>query len=55
MLIAAKFKSNIQKLKDLLSVEFDIKDLGAAQNNLGIEIYRNKNHNKLFLSQKSYI
>ena len=47
MLIAAKSKSNIQKLKDLLSVEFDMKDLDVAQKILGMEIYRDKDKNKL--------
>ena len=32
ILIAAKSKSGIQKLKDLLSAEFDMKNLGAAIN-----------------------
>ena len=55
MLIAAKSKSDIQKLKDLLSAEFDMKDLGAAKKILGMEIYKEREKKKLFLSQKSYI
>lgn len=55
MLIAAKGKSDVQKLKALLSAEFDMKDLGAAQKILGMEIYRERSQNKLFLSQKGYI
>lgn len=54
-LIAAKGKSDVQKLKALLSAEFDMKDLGAAQKILGMEIYRERSQNKLFLSQKGYI
>ncbi|KAJ4713215.1 Retrovirus-related Pol polyprotein from transposon TNT 1-94 [Melia azedarach] len=55
MLIAAENKSDVQKLKDLLSVEFEMKDLGAARKILGMEIYRDISKKKLFLSQKRYI
>ncbi|KAL9293532.1 putative RNA-directed DNA polymerase [Arabidopsis thaliana] len=62
MLIAAKLMCDIQRLKDLLSAEFEIKDLGAAKKILGaakkilgMEILRDRNQNKLFLSQKGYI
>ncbi|KAL9858560.1 putative RNA-directed DNA polymerase [Arabidopsis thaliana] len=55
MLIAAKQMCDIQRLKDLLSAEFEMKDLGAAKKILGMEILRDKNQNKLFLSQKGYI
>ncbi|CAM8885712.1 unnamed protein product [Rhodiola kirilowii] len=55
MLVAAKSKSDIQKLKGLLSAEFEMKDLGAAQKILGVEIYKERSQKKLFLSQKSYI
>jgi len=50
MFIVAKSKSDILKLKNLLSAEFDMKDLGAAQKIMGMEIYRDKDKNKLFLS-----
>ena len=55
MLIASKDKSDIQKLKGLLSAEFEMKDLGAAKKILGMEIYRDRSQNKLFVSQKGYI
>uniref|UniRef100_A0A3Q7HPX3 Reverse transcriptase Ty1/copia-type domain-containing protein n=1 Tax=Solanum lycopersicum TaxID=4081 RepID=A0A3Q7HPX3_SOLLC len=55
MLIAAKKKYDIQKLKGLLSAEFEMKDLGAARKILGIEIIRDRERRKLFLSQRSYI
>uniref|UniRef100_A0A3Q7G312 Reverse transcriptase Ty1/copia-type domain-containing protein n=1 Tax=Solanum lycopersicum TaxID=4081 RepID=A0A3Q7G312_SOLLC len=55
MLIAAKKKYDIQKLKGLLSAEFEMKDLGAAQKILGMEIIRERERRKLFLSQRSYI
>ncbi|KAJ4705025.1 Retrovirus-related Pol polyprotein from transposon TNT 1-94 [Melia azedarach] len=55
MLIAAENKSDVQKLKDLLNVEFEMKDLGAARKILGMEIYRDRSKKKLFLSHKGYI
>ncbi|CAL1380604.1 unnamed protein product [Linum trigynum] len=55
MLIAARLKSDIQKLKGLLSAEFEIKDLGDAQKILGMEIYKDMLKKKILLSQKSYI
>ena len=42
MLIAAKKKYDIQKLKGLLSAEFEMKDLGAARKILGMEIIRDR-------------
>jgi len=55
MLIAAEHKFDVQKLKGLLSAEFEIKDLGPAKKILGLEIYRDRSQNKLFLSHKGYI
>lgn len=55
MLIAAKSMSEVNKLKNLLRREFDIKDLDAAKRNLGMEIRRNKYFKKLRLSQWSYV
>ena len=54
MLITAENKSDIQRLKCLLSAEFEMKDLGAAKKILGMEIYRDRNQKKLFVSQKGY-
>jgi len=55
MLIAAKNKSDIKRLKASLSAEFEMKDLGAASKILGVEIYRDRPNGKLFLSQEGYI
>ncbi|KAL9258959.1 Retrovirus-related Pol polyprotein from transposon TNT 1-94-like protein [Drosera capensis] len=55
MLIATRDIVEIKKLKVLLNTEFDMKDLGAAQKILGMEIIRDRVQRKLFLSQKSYI
>lgn len=42
-------------LKDALSVEFEIKNLGVAKKILGMDIVRNKSKNKMFLSHKAYL
>ena len=55
MLIAAKSMSEINKLKTLLSREFDIKDLGAAKKILGMEICRDRALGRLWLSSSSYV
>lgn len=55
MLIAAKSKNEINKLKKLLSSGFDMKDLGSAKKILGMEISRDRNSGLLFLSQQNYI
>ncbi|GJW81397.1 reverse transcriptase domain-containing protein [Tanacetum coccineum] len=51
----AKDMEEVKKLKILLSIESDLKDLGAARKFLGMEIIRDIKHGKLFMSQKSYI
>ncbi|KAG8499930.1 hypothetical protein CXB51_006489 [Gossypium anomalum] len=55
MLIAAKDKVEIRKVKAQLSEEFEIKDLGPAKKILGMEILRDRKASKLYLSQKGYI
>ena len=55
MLVTAKSNQEIVKLKSLLSSEFDMKDLGAAKKNLGIEIHQDRGAGKLCLSQKGYL
>ncbi|KAL4292152.1 hypothetical protein GQ457_14G024210 [Hibiscus cannabinus] len=55
MLIAAKNMHDVVGLKDLLSQEFDMKDLGAAKKILGMEIHRDRSSRKLWLSQQSYV
>lgn len=52
MLIAAKNTCDILKLKELLSSEFEMKDLGAAKKILRMEIFRDREKKKLLLSQK---
>ncbi|KAG8473481.1 hypothetical protein CXB51_035654 [Gossypium anomalum] len=55
MLIAAKDKGDIRKVKAQLSEEFEMKDLGPAKKILGMEILRDRKASKLYLSQKGYI
>jgi hypothetical protein len=55
MLIAAKDKKEIEKLKAQLNNEFEMKDLGAAKKILGMEIIRDRHVGKLYLSQQGYI
>ncbi|KAG8477010.1 hypothetical protein CXB51_030151 [Gossypium anomalum] len=55
MLIAAKDKGEIRKVKAQLSEEFDMKDFGPAKKILGMEILRDRKVSKLYLSQKGYI
>ncbi|TXG72834.1 hypothetical protein EZV62_001413 [Acer yangbiense] len=55
MLIACQDMSRIQKLKMQLSKEFDMKDLGAAQKILGMQIRRDRVAGKIWLSQAKYI
>ena len=47
MLIASKDKFLINNLKQQLSNEFEMNDLGVAEKVLGMEINRNHKDNKL--------
>ena len=55
MLIVAKSISEVNKLKILLSREFNMKDLGDTKNILGMEICIDKTTRQLRLSQCSYV
>ena len=55
MLIAGSDIQEINKLKKQLSREFEMKDLGAAKQILGMSIARNKETGTLKLSQAKYI
>jgi len=50
MLIASKSISEINKLKTLLNNEFEMKNFGAAKKILGMEIRKDRNAGKLYLS-----
>eukprot|EP00253_Pinus_taeda_P019340 PITA_19340 len=55
MLLASKSLIEINKLKAQMARTFDMKDLGAARQILGMEIFRDMSNVKLWLSQQNYI
>lgn len=50
MLIACKYKDEINKLTRALQSEFEMKHLGATKRILGIDIYRDRKRGSLTLS-----
>lgn len=55
ILIACTRVDEIQKLKLLLSGEFEMKDLGNAKKILGMEITRDRALRRIYLKQKGYL
>ena len=55
MLLASESLNDINKVKELLKAEFDMKDLGGARKILGMEVSRFRDKRVLVLSQKSYL
>ena len=55
ILMASSSKDDIMKLKEKLNGEFEMKDLGLAKRVICIDIFRNRDKGKLFLSQLSYL
>ncbi|CAL5395053.1 unnamed protein product [Camellia sinensis] len=55
MLIVGQDATVIRSLKNELSQSFDMKDLGPAQQMLGIQIVRDRKAKKLWLSQEKYV
>lgn len=55
MLIAGPNKDRIQELKAQLAREFEMKDLGPANKILGMQIHRDRNNRKIWLSQENYL
>lgn len=55
MTIAAKSKSDIQKVKDELKRHFKLRDLGPTSFLLGVEITRDRTARTLCLNQRQYI
>uniref|UniRef100_A0A2N9GLP2 Gag-Pol polyprotein n=1 Tax=Fagus sylvatica TaxID=28930 RepID=A0A2N9GLP2_FAGSY len=55
MLVAGPNKDRITDLKAQLAREFEMKDLGPANKILGMQIYRDRNNRKIWLSQKNYL
>ncbi|KAG8490001.1 hypothetical protein CXB51_016020 [Gossypium anomalum] len=55
MLITSKNKVEIERLKTQLNLEFEMKDLGEAKKILSMEIWRDRAHDRVGLSQKQYL
>ena len=54
-LLVGNDKEIIQDLKTHFSSKFDMKDLGAANHILGMEIKRDQTKRKLWLNQRKYV
>ncbi|KAL2633207.1 hypothetical protein R1flu_004686 [Riccia fluitans] len=54
MLIVAKDKSEVEKVKAQLCAEFSMNHLGPARKILGMEIHRDVKGNRLWLTQRNY-
>ncbi|KAH9726513.1 Integrase catalytic domain-containing protein [Citrus sinensis] len=55
MLVAGPNKNRVQELKARLAREFEMKDLGPANKILGMQIHRDRNNMKIWVSQKNYL
>jgi len=55
MLVSRKSMVEINRLKAQLARDFDMKDLGATKQILGMEIQRDKKNGMLWLSQQKYV
>eukprot|EP00253_Pinus_taeda_P016646 PITA_16646 len=55
MLLASKSIEEMNRLKAQMARTFDMKDLGATRQMLGMEISRDRSNGKLWLSQQKYI
>ena len=55
ILLASSDINLLQETKKFLSSKFDMKDLGEASFDLGIEIYRDRRKGVLGLSQSAYL
>ena len=55
ILVACNSLFEVENLKDLLSSEFDIKDLGEAKKILRMDILRDRAKGALYHSQRKYI
>jgi hypothetical protein len=55
MLLIGNNKEIIQDVKTQLSSKFDMKDLGATNFILGMEIKRDRENKKLWLNQRKYV
>jgi viroplasmin and RNaseH domain-containing protein len=54
-LIISSKKDRVQELKAQLAREFDMKNLGQTNKILGMQIHRDRNKRKIWLSKKNYL
>ncbi|GKV24632.1 hypothetical protein SLEP1_g34217 [Rubroshorea leprosula] len=55
MIIAGNSPTYVSTLKAQLAGEFDMKDLGAVNQILGMKVFRDREDRKIWLNQKNYI
>ena len=55
ILFTANDKGMLRDVKEFLSKNFEMKDMDEASYVIGIEIFRDRSHGVLGLSQKAYI
>lgn len=55
MLLISKSKNKVERLKKVLNIEFEMKDLGPVGKILGMKIKRNRADSGVFLSQEGYL
>ena len=55
MIILAKEMSDVQEIKDHLSREYNMKDLGEVRNVLGLRVQRDRSKRTLWIDQTHYI
>ena len=55
MLVVGQDKESINELKAQLAREFEMKDLEAAGQILGMKILRDRSSKKIWLSQETYV
>jgi hypothetical protein len=55
MILTSKSITVINRLKDEMAMAFDMKNLGAARQILGMEIFKDRRNGKLWLSQQKYV
>ena len=55
ILIVGGSSSDIERLKNLLKGEFEMKDLGNVKRILGMHIHKDRVTGTLFVSQKRYV
>jgi hypothetical protein len=55
IILASKSITEINRLKAQMARMFDMKDLGATRQILGMKIFKDRGNGKLWLSQQKYV